>query len=229
MKSARSHPPIINAPPVLSILAILMVAAHAIRVVVPWLEGIAFEFGAVFPERFWGWAGTDLPPDAYPAYHNLVAATVPLFLTAFVHGGWMHVILNAAMLVGVGKPVREKLYRAEGGRSRQADVSLLILVFASVAGGSLAHLLVNYPSGPLAIGASGGVSGLIAAVVLLQQGQRPRLLHQRFLTVAGLFAVANVVLAFIGPSLLGASIAWQAHIGGFVVGALIARWQFRQR
>ena len=229
MKPTRAHPPIINAPPVLSILAIVIVAAHGLRVLVPSLAGIAFELGAVFPERFWGWLGADLPSQAYPAYVNVIGAALPLVLTAFVHGGWMHVVLNAAMLVGVGKPVRQGLYWAEGGHERAADIALIALVFASVAGGSLAHLLVHYPFGPPAIGASGGVCGLIAAVLLVRQGAQPRLLDPQFLTVAAFFVAANAVLALIGPSMLGTDIAWQAHIGGFVAGALVARWMFRQR
>ena len=68
------------------------------------------------------------------------------------------------------------------------------------------------------------MSGLIAAVLLGQKGLRTPLLSRPFLTASMLFLVANLVLAFIGPAMLGAGIAWQAHVGGYVAGALIFRF-----
>jgi membrane associated rhomboid family serine protease len=140
-----------------------------------------------------------------------------------VHSDWVHVGMNAAMLLGVGKPVYEYLDRpGTGGRSRAREL-FLILFLVSIAGGSLAHLAAHYPFGQPAIGASGGVSGLVAAVLLGQQGRHPRLLTGQFLAATGVFTAANLLLALIGPSMLGAGIAWQAHMGGYLAGALVYR------
>ena len=86
----------------------------------------------------------------------------------------------------------------------------LVVGVAAVVGGSLAHLATHYPSGPPAIGASGGVSGLIAAALMIQNGLPAQLLERRFLSASAVFLVGNIVLAFLGPSLFGSAIAWQA-------------------
>ena len=53
------------------------------------------------------------------------------------------------------------------------------------------------------------------------------LFERRFLTASAVFLVGNVILAFLGPSLFGAEIAWQAHVGGYVAGALLFRFLAR--
>ena len=133
------------------------------------------------------------------------------------------------MLLGVGKPVFEYLERTGPTGRNGAGYVFLLLFLVSVAGGSVAHLAATYPAGPPAIGASGGVSGLIAAVLLAQQGARPRLISRTFLGASLVFLVANVVLALVGPSMMGASIAWQAHVGGYVAGALACRFVMWRR
>jgi membrane associated rhomboid family serine protease len=219
------RPPIINAPPLVTALALTFLAAHGARILLSEaLQNALLRNTALIPERFWGFVGASLPPGAAEPYSNVIAAIVPLFTIAFVHSDWVHVGLNSAMLLGVGKPVFGYLERARGGRSRRTVELFLFLFFVSVAGGSLAHLLANYPVGQPAVGASGGVSGLIAAVLLGQQGLATRLFSRPFLTASVLFLVANLVLAFIGPAMLGAGIAWQAHIGGYVAGALVFRF-----
>ncbi len=230
MSQARRSPPLINAPPLITALALSLVVAHVLRLLGGDLLDTYFvDFGAVFPERFWGWMGAPLSARAYPAYDNAFAALVPLVGTAFVHGSWSHLLLNAVMLIGVGKPVYEVLQRISRSRA-QANAAFLILFFLSVAAGSLVHLLLHYPYGPPAIGASGGVSGVLAALLLVQEGLPARLLDRRFLTVSLVFVIANAVLAFVGPSLLGSAIAWQAHLGGYAAGALLCRLMLaRQR
>tara|TARA_R110000850_G_scaffold441_1_gene2637 strand:- start:749 stop:1456 length:708 start_codon:yes stop_codon:yes gene_type:complete len=219
------RPPIINAPPLVTALALTLLAAHGARILLSEsLQSTLLWHTALFPERFWGWLGASLPPGAPEPYSNIIAAMMPLFSIAFVHSDWAHVGLNAAMLLGVGKPVHDYLARAQGSESRRTSELFLFLFFISVAGGSVAHLIANYPVGQAAVGASGGVSGLIAAVLLGQKGAEGRLLSRPFLTASALFLVANLVLAFIGPAMLGAGIAWQAHVGGYVAGALVFRF-----
>ena len=184
---------------------------------------------ALIPERFWGWLGASLPPGAAEPYANVVSAIAPFFTIGFVHSDWVHVGLNTAMLLGVGKPVYDYLGRTRArGRNRTGELFVL-LFFMSLAGGSLAHLAANYPVGQPAIGASGGVSGLIAAVLMAQQGAAPRLVSRPFVAGSVVFLVANLVLAFIGPAMLGAGIAWQAHVGGYIAGALVFRFLMWRR
>jgi membrane associated rhomboid family serine protease len=71
-------------------------------------------------------------------------------------------------------------------------------------------LLLSHPLS-LVVGASGGVFGLFGALFVLQ-----RHLGQSITPIAVLIGV-NVVFGFLFPG-----IAWQAHLGGLVTGALVA-------
>lgn len=225
--------PIINAPPLLTLLAGVFISLHAVRVFGGEMLGLQMLYhGAVYPERFWGALG--MGPDALgggvaPPYSGPITLVFSLFATAFLHGDWLHVIINSAIFIAAGKPVYDDLARGRG----RGTAPFLVLFFMSVAAGSLFHLAANYPAGSVAIGASGGVSGLIAAVLLIQQGRAERgsarILSPSFIRVSAAFIVGNLLLWIMGPSLLGASIAWQAHIGGYIFGALFYRWMVLQR
>ena len=62
---------------------------------------------------------------------------------------------------------------------------------------------------------------------MIQNGLPAQLLERRFLSASAVFLVGNIVLAFLGPSLFGSAIAWQAHIGGYVAGAVLFRFMVR--
>lgn len=63
----------------------------------------------------------------------------------------------------------------------------------------------------------------MGAYFLMRDGGAARLLARSFLTVSAIFIIANVIFAVIGPSLLGVSIAWEVHLGGYIAGALFGR------
>jgi len=207
-------PPVIEAPPAVTGLAVLIVAAHAFRVFSPlaW-QSFMVSAGSLQPDRFWAWAGLGAP-EAVP-YSSPVGALLPLLTDALLHDGWGATILNAALVVIFGRLVHASL---SIGR-RSAIVPFLAVFAASVVGGSALHLVGQYPAGSALIGASGGASGLFAAWVLIQEGRGGRILSSRFLTVFLFFAAVNAVLWLLGPSILGARISWLAHLGGFLAGA----------
>jgi membrane associated rhomboid family serine protease len=227
MRQSRRAPPIINAPPFVTAVALAIIAAHAVRLLAGGrLDAVFVEIGAVFPDRFWGWATGQGIIGGYPPYDSALEALAPLAGTALVHGSWSHLLMNTIMLVAVGKPVYGAL--AHLARTRAAaNLAFLGVFVVAVIGGSLAHLASHFPDGPPAIGASGGVSGLIAGALMLQNGVPIRLLDRKFLTTSAVFFVGNLVLAFLGPSMFGSEIAWQAHIGGYVAGALLFRYLAR--
>ncbi|WP_127128602.1 rhomboid family intramembrane serine protease [Georgenia sp. SYP-B2076] len=141
------------------------------------------------------------------AYAPAIGATEPYrFLTsAFLHGGALHLALNMYALWIVGSSLEPAL-----GRWRYLALYLL-----SAVGGSVAVLLLADPSGiswitPV-VGASGAVFGLFAAIfmVLRHVGRDTT----QILVLIGL----NFVLGF-----MVSGIAWQAHLGGAIVGALLA-------
>ena len=209
-------PPAIEAPPAVTGLAVTLVVAHALRVFSPmdW-QGSFLSICSLQPDRFWAWAGLGAP-GAVP-YASPVQALVPLLAEVLVHDGWAGAILNAALVVILGRLVHASL---SIGR-QSAAVPFLTVFAASAVGGSLLHLATHYPTGSLLIGASGGASGLFAAWVLINEGRAGRILSIRFLTIFLFFAAVNVALWLLGPSLLGAKISWQAHLGGFLAGALV--------
>ena len=205
----------IEAPPVVTGLAVTLVAAHALRVFSPpgW-QGYMLSAGSLQPDRFWASAGLGAPGAVH--YESAGSALVPFLAYAFLHDGWAAAILNAALIVIFGRGVHKAL---SGGRDN-AFLSFVVVFAASVAGGALVHVISEYPAGTALIGASGGASGLFAAWVLIQEGRRGRILSRRFLTVFLFFAAVNLVLWLLGPAILGARISWQAHLGGFLVGAI---------
>lgn len=223
MARRNSTPPAIEAPPAVVGLALVLVAAHALRVFAPpaW-QGLMVSVLSLQPDRFWAWAGVGAP-GAVP-YTSLVAAFVPFLGEALLHEGWGTVILNAALVVIFGRLVHASL---SVGRKTGAWPFLIVFA-ASVAGGALLHLLTQYPAGSALIGASGGASGLFAAWVLIQEGKGGLILSKRFLTVFLFFVGINVALWLAGPAIIGARISWQAHVGGFLAGAAVFQ-AFRAR
>jgi membrane associated rhomboid family serine protease len=147
---------------------------------------------------------------------------VTLFTSMFLHGGWMHLIGNMLYLYIFGDNVEDRL-----GHGGYAAFYLLAGV-----GAGLTEVYFQQESIIPLIGASGAIAGVLGAYFLLY----PR---ARVLTIIPLFIFFPIVevsaffylgfwflLQFLqGYLTAGASasggIAWWAHAGGFVVGALL--------
>ncbi|MBA3069099.1 MAG: rhomboid family intramembrane serine protease [Hyphomonas sp.] len=226
------QPPIINAPWPVAVFALVLVGAHLVRILLPGaIENAVFFYGALIPERFWAPAG-GMSAAGLPAYANGWEAFVPMVASAFIHGDWMHVIFNAAFLVALAKPLHEVFRRIWPGPALMASAVLLGLFLVSQVASSLVYLAASYPDGAPAVGASGGISGLLAAVLLLREGPDRWLFTRNFAVASALFVVGNALFAFVGPALLGAGVAWQAHVGGYFGGALCMRailWRVQAR
>jgi membrane associated rhomboid family serine protease len=123
-----------------------------------------------------------------------------MITSLFVHGSVFHVGLNMLALYLFG-PVLESLL----GRTRY-----LALYFVSGFGGSVAVLWFSDPLGGV-LGASGAIFGLLGAFFVIQRKLGGNAVQ--LLIVIGL----NLALGFFIPG-----ISWQAHVGGVIIGALIA-------
>lgn len=133
------------------------------------------------------------------------------FLTGgFLHGSVLHILFNGYALYICGQFLEPSL-----GRAR-----FLTVFLASVLAGHVAYLLaVGTPLGPAwgtsyAVGASGGVFGLFAALFVVQRrlgGQATQVLVLLGINLVYGFMVSNI--------------AWQAHVGGLLIGALLT-WLF---
>jgi membrane associated rhomboid family serine protease len=193
-------------------MAALLLALHLGFTLAPFnqQDELTWNF-ALMPMRFWAPAGS---ADVYPDY---LSGLLTLLSSGLLHGDWMHVVVNAAMLVWFGVPVA----RALGPGA--AAWGYWMLVFAgSVIAGCAVYLALADSSGPYLIGASGGTSGLIAAALMLgDNGRKHSLWSPGFLVPTAIFAVMNVLLVMSAPYALGMAVSWEAHAGGYIFGALL--------
>lgn len=188
----------------------------------PWpaLAVVASILGSYAYEAFWG--GEPLidalafAPSDLDQGHWLKVLSVMV-----VHGSWMHAIMNALGALAFGPPVA----RAMGTGARGA---LVFFLFYVVCGGlsSLAYAALHLHSPEQVVGASGAVSGLMGAAARMlgprEAGLSP-IFSPTVLSVGLGWILVNGILAVSGvsPLMAGARIAWEAHIGGFIAGALI--------
>ncbi|MFC7787975.1 rhomboid family intramembrane serine protease [Microbacterium sp. MAHUQ-60] len=122
-----------------------------------------------------------------------------LLTVLFVHGGFVHLGLNMLALWMLGQILEPML-----GRARY-----LALYLISGLGGSVAVALIA-PGAPT-VGASGAIFGLMAALLIIGRHVGAN--------VTGILVILAINFVF---GFVVGGIAWQAHLGGAVVGALIA-------
>ena len=225
----ESHPrgglPLVN----LAIIAVNL--AVFILVQLP-SEAFTMGFSAIPKEIL---TGTDLVGPVRVALPDGSVETIveapgpsPIWLTlltsTFMHGGWAHLLGNMLFLYVFGDNVEA------------AFGSAVYLVFYLVVGviASLAHVVFNAESVIPSLGASGAISGVLAAYLLLFPQNRVRVLvFLRFIpftytvpaaVMIGLWALFQLVNGFaaIAPSEQTSGVAYMAHIGGFVAGLVLA-------
>ena len=171
--------------------------------------GTALSYGLI-PVRLFGDA-------ALPAG---LPQTNPLFTLIsyqFIHGGWSHLIFNMLFLWVFGDNVEDAM-----GHGR---FLVFFLLCGAIAG--LVHAAVN-PGSPLpTVGASGAVSGVLGAYVMLHPRARILVLAFWFiplrlpalLAIGTWFAQNLLWVAFGSPA--GSNVALWAHIGGAIAGAAL--------
>lgn len=143
-------------------------------------------------------------------------------LTAmFLHGGWLHLIGNMWFLWIFGNNVEDSM-----GRGRYLAFYLLCGLAAAAT-----QTLLN-PSSPIPmVGASGAISGVMGAYVLLYPRVRVHLLIVLIIFITTIRVPAWVMLGYwFVLQLLGGAVAlgrdtggvaFWAHVGGFLAGALL--------
>lgn len=142
-----------------------------------------------------------------------------LVTSLFVHGGWIHALMNAAFALAFGAPVARLL----GLGARGGSVFVVLYIACGVLAG-LGYAAIHPRSTSLVVGASGAVAGLMGAAARLMDrpGQLSSPFAPRALSLAGSWLIINLVMAAFGgfPGLTGA-VAWEAHLFGFAAGALL--------
>jgi membrane associated rhomboid family serine protease len=197
----------LRAAPVTLGIAILTAAAWLIAWALGWQEAVAVA-GGFTP------AHVAAPPG--PGWPVPVAAT-PLTAT-LVHSGFAHLFFNLLILLFCGRSVE----RVVGGQG------IVILYLAGAYGAAAAQYAMD--PGELApmVGASGAISAILGAFALLFGRNKVKvsnpgaaaLLHALWLAAAWIGLQILIGLTF---ETSGLRIAIAAHIGGFLVGLVLAR------
>ena len=207
--------PVFNLPPVVTAFVAICVAVHLVRLYVLDMEQ-DFELlvrAAFIPIRYSG----QFPIDIY-------AFTSPVTYS-LLHGGWAHLGVNMIWLAAFGSPLANRI-----GTAR----FVLFWVATSIAAAALHYVLHMTDQSPL-VGASGAISGMMGAAARFGFRIDRSSGHSAFggpvlpistvlrsrgvVTFLAVWMVVNLVTGLVG---LGAGdesqIAWEAHIGGFLVG-----------
>ena len=138
-----------------------------------------------------------------------------LLSSMFLHGGWLHIIGNMLFLWVFGDNVEDAM-----GHGR-----FLSFFLACGAAAGLTHALLDPHSVRPLIGASGAISGVVAAYLILYPRVR---VWGLFLKGIPLRLPAGLALGFwiilqVGAAFLGGdeAVGWFAHLGGLVAGAVL--------
>ena len=156
-----------------------------------------------------------------PPYLSYIPPSATLLTYAFLHGGWWHLLGNGLFLWVFGPAVED----ATG----PVNFSGLFLIAAAVSG--ITQSIPLYESQAQLIGASGAISGLIGAYLILFPKAKLVVLIPLIFIVFNSFRCPSVLfigvwfLIQIGAALLFSStagnVAILAHIGGFICGLVV--------
>ena len=143
------------------------------------------------------------------------------FTSMFLHGGWLHLIGNVWFLWVFGNNVEDSM-----GRFR----FLFFYVLCGLAAAALQTVLDPSSAIPM-VGASGAISGVMGAYVLLYPRVRVHMLVVLVVFITTIRVPAFVMLGYwfllqlvggaasVGQE--GGGVAFWAHVGGFVAGAVL--------
>jgi membrane associated rhomboid family serine protease len=147
---------------------------------------------------------------------------LPFLTSMFLHGGFLHILGNMWFLYIFGDNIEDRL-----GHIRYFIFYILCGVVAG-----LIHLLTNWSSKIPTIGASGAISGVMGAYLLLYPRSRiltliPIFFFFQFIEIPafiflGYWLLIQLFSASLTPSSVG-GIAFWAHIGGFIVGLIFIK------
>jgi membrane associated rhomboid family serine protease len=220
LQPAPPRQPFFRAPSVVLWLIAGLAALHAARAWLPpaRAEAIVYEYGLV-PARYSRAFLESRMADPGTIWERVL----PFVSYMGLHGDITHLLVNCLFLLAFG-PVVARRFGA-----------MLFLAFFLVCGvvGALTYLALNWGSPVPMVGASGAISGLMAAALRMLPGQAPwavpgeaplaPIFSCQILIFTIVWAGINIVAAVTGLGVGGESgmIAWQAHLGGFAAGLLL--------
>jgi membrane associated rhomboid family serine protease len=183
--------------------------------------------------------------DEAVALHRQNRATIPapepldapawyltILTSMFMHGGFLHIIFNMLFLWVFGNNVEDAMGR----------VKFLLFYLAGGAAAVYAQSLIDPSSTVPTIGASGAVAAVLGAYALLH----PRARVHTLIFIVFIITVVQIPAALLlgiwfllqflpalgqvtAPDVAGDSVAYMAHVGGFVFGLLLVKLLARKR
>jgi membrane associated rhomboid family serine protease len=206
--------PFLRLPAVVTAVIVALAGAHLFRTFLPpQIAGSILYNYAFIPARY---------DPAYLSAHGLNAGTpvdqaIPFVSYILLHANWEHLLVNCIWLLPFGAVVARRFG------------ALLFLLFFLVCGigGAAVHLALNWGSPAPVVGASAAISGLMAAAFRMMwapPGQLAPIFSSRVLLWSGVWTLINVVAGLTGLG-TGSSVqlvAWEAHLGGYFTGLLLA-------
>jgi len=183
-------------------------------------EAFVYEYGAI-PAVVFGLK-------SLPRFLVVIPPQLSLFTSMFLHGGWVHLIGNMWYLWIFGDNIEDAM-----GKMRYFIFYLTCGILAS-----LSHAVSNPDSILPSIGASGAISGVLGAYLLLYPRAQVLTFIPIWIFVRLVYIPAGFVLGFwfllqlLSGSMSGGQdgggVAFWAHIGGFVAGMLLVGF-FKKR
>jgi len=181
------------------------------------LKNLFFLFGFI-PATYSNatWAAVMLSPSGY----------WPFLTSMFLHGGWLHIIFNMWSLWIFGDNVED----------RMGHVGFLVFYLLCGLAAGILHLLTNLNSMLPTVGASGAIAGVMGAYLLLYPYARiitmiPVFFYPVFIEVPAVIFIGLWLYSqlFSGVASLSVTtqvggIAWWAHVGGFMAGAVLTHF-----
>jgi membrane associated rhomboid family serine protease len=182
----------------------------------PNINRLVFLFGIV-PARYVTRYGTP----------NLTVAGffVPIFISMFLHGGWLHLLGNMLFLFVFGRSVEDRF----------GHIKFLCIYFLSGLAGAIVHIILNAGSRMPTIGASGAIAGVLGAYfVSFPRARITTLIPLIFffwtielpaILLLGYWFLIQFLTGFQTltiQSATGGGVAWWAHVGGFMMGLFLA-------
>ncbi len=222
--------PMFNVPGIIIVLIGSFIAIHVVRQLISpvmdeWLilrfafsAGRFFDVSQILGGPFPGGAG---------------AAVWSFFSHMFLHGSWEHLLINSFWMLAFGSVVARRF----------GWLRFLLFTLVTAALGAVANLVVYWGEISLMIGASGAISGQMAAAIRLMFSSPGGLSNMQLTDFSGIrvlslvqllqvrgalmfivvWLVLNLVFGLSGFGTGGgiARIAWEAHLGGFLAGLLL--------
>jgi rhomboid family protein len=149
---------------------------------------------------------------------------IPILVSMFLHGGWLHLIGNMLFLFVFGRSIED----------RYGHAKFLFIYFASGVAAAITHIFFNAGSRVPTIGASGAIAGILGAYFVCFPGARISTyiwvliffwrVEIPALLILGYWFLIQFLMGYQMleiQSATGGGTAFLAHVGGFIAGMIL--------